>query len=427
MILGAARRTAAAAVGTIAAAGTLAVAGAASYLGVLTLAAAGPGGRRRPPVVAPSKRFLLLVPAHDEELVIGRALDAFHVIDYPPDLFSVHVVADNCSDRTAEIVRSTGFSVHERDDRENGGKGPALNWLLASLMATGQHFDVVVIIDADTTVDPQFLRRMNDAFSAGAVAAQGFYGVRDAGGSATAGVRYAALACRHHLRPLGRTALGGSCGLYGNGMAFDAALMRGRQWSGHLIEDAEFQMELLLDGHLVAYVPDATLEAEMPNSTAAATSQNERWELGRLQLAKRFVPMLLKRSIARRDPQRFAHVDAAIDHLVPPLSVLVAANVATLMSSLAGAALGSRRSRSAVAINVVSAAVIATHVVVGLRSVRAPASVYRSLLDAPRQIWWKLKLWLRVVSRPDDVGWTRTSRNAESQDNAEGPDNKGDS
>ena len=101
--------------------------------------------------------------------------------------------------------------------------------------------------------------------------------------------------------------------------------------------------------------------------------------------------------------------------------MLVAANVAALTTSLAGIALGSRRSRWAALVNVAAAAIVATHVVAGLRAVRAPASVYRSLLDAPRLIWWKLKLWLRVVSRPDDVGWTRTSRNAEGQDNGGDP------
>ncbi|MEP7112575.1 MAG: hypothetical protein ABI862_04875 [Ilumatobacteraceae bacterium] len=126
MILVAARRAAAAGVGTLAAVGSLAVAGTASYLGVLTLAASSHAGRPRPPVVAPSKRFVILVQAHDEELVIGRALDAFRGLDYPADLFSVHVVADNCSDRTAEIVRGHGFDAHERDDRDWQGSGAQL-------------------------------------------------------------------------------------------------------------------------------------------------------------------------------------------------------------------------------------------------------------------------------------------------------------
>ncbi len=87
--------------------------------------------------------------------------------------------------------------------------------------------------------------------------------------------RFAALACRHHLRPLGRTRLGGSCGLYGNGMMFTRSLFEGRRWTGHLVEDAELQNELLLDGHLVTYVPDAVVWAEMPH-TLVAGDQPER-------------------------------------------------------------------------------------------------------------------------------------------------------
>ena len=60
-------------------------------------------------------------------------------------------------------------------------------------------------------------------------------------------------------------------------------------------------MDLLFDGYLVAYVPDAVVRAEMPASFLAATSQNERWELGRLQLARRFVPRLLKRAVLGGD------------------------------------------------------------------------------------------------------------------------------
>ena len=73
----------------------------------------------------------------------------------------------------------------------------------------------------DTTLETGFLAAMDAAFADEDVAvAQGFYGVRETEESPAAALRYAALACRHHLRPLGRTRLGGSSGLFGNGMAF---------------------------------------------------------------------------------------------------------------------------------------------------------------------------------------------------------------
>ena len=99
---------------------------------------------------------------------------------------------------------------------------------------------------------------------------KGQYRVRDPGASTGAGLRAAALALRHHLRPLGRTTLGASSGLYGNGMAFRADVLRRRTWTDHLTEDIELQMELLLDGTLVAYAPDAVVEAEMPSTLDGA-------------------------------------------------------------------------------------------------------------------------------------------------------------
>ena len=248
----------------------------------------------------------------------------------------------------------------------------------------------------------------------GARAAQGYYGVHDADGSSAAALRAAALACRHNLRPLGRTAIGASSGLYGNGMAFDRELMNGRRWSGHLTEDMEFQMDLLLDGHRVAYVPGAVLEAEMPHNLESATSQNERWELGRQQMARRYIPELTRRLMSGPGELRTAYADAIFDHLVPPLSVLIAAN----MLCGSGAAVmtvtrGRRLDRLNLLSSALSATVIVVHVVAGLRSVDAPRSAYRALLNAPRLIAWKIRLWLRVLIRPNSVTWTRTTRNVE--------------
>jgi hypothetical protein len=359
------------------------------------------------------------VPAHNEAAVIEQALHSLAALDYPADRFEVHVVCDNCTDATADIVRHCGFTAHERDDRANAGKGPALNWLHDRLVAAAVPFDVVVILDADTSVAPSFLRHIDDAFTHGAVAAQGFYGVREPEGSASAGLRYAALACRHHLRALGRTRLGGSCGLYGNGMAFDASLMRTHRWSGHLTEDMEFQNELLLDGHRVVYVPGASIEAEMPDTLDASTGQNERWELGRIQMAKRYVPALARRLLRPGSRTRVADVDGVFDHLVPPLSVLVLANGAAIAASLGMRVLRRGRLDSCnLVVAGTSAAVVAGHVVLGLFTADAPRSVYRSLAQAPRMILWKAGLWKRVLVKPDDVTWTRTARNSETTGDA---------
>jgi len=356
-------------------------------------------------------RFAIVVPAHDEEAVIGDTLQAMANLDYPSERYGVHVVADHCTDRTVEIAKAAGAEVHEHIGAARG-KGPALQWATTPLLGAAgapPAADVFVIVDADTIVDPGFLIALDRRFAAGAPAVQGQYRVRHPGGSTGAGLRAAALALRHHLRPLGRTTLGASSGLYGNGMAFTADVLRRRTWTDHLTEDIEFQMELLLEGTLVAYAPDAVVEAEMPATLAGAQTQNERWERGRIDLARRYVRRLARLAAEDRS-RRVAAVDGVLDNLVPPVSVLAAATggIAVTGSAVALArGTGWRRS------GWVLVAALTGHVVSGLVLARAPLAVWRSLAHAPNMALWKVRLWLRMLVRPGSVGWVRTQRAAE--------------
>jgi 1,2-diacylglycerol 3-beta-glucosyltransferase len=383
------------------------------YLGLLTILAsrASSSTGAGSPDTDRTSTFAVCIPAHNEQANIRHTVDALLAQDYPRSSFSVHVVADNCSDSTAAEARAAGAIAHIRTDPDHRGKGEALNWLTARIRSEGA--DVVVIIDADTEADPGFLAALDRAFGNGAHAAQGYYAVKDPETSPAVGLRFAAIACRHRLRPLARTKFGASSGLYGNGMAFRSDLLVDRRWSNHLIEDAEFQMDLLLDGHLVTYVPDAVVRAEMPATLEAATSQNERWELGRMQLVGTYVPLLVRRALTGGTLPRRAYLDAAADHLTPPLTLQALIDTAAVaMGVLACAGRPSRTSKLALATGVGCSLILASHVLVGLRLADAPPSVYRSLRSAPRAAFWKLMLLARIARRPHDVSWTRTERNA---------------
>lgn len=398
------------------------VAACASYLSVVTASGVAASRRQRRDATdthdnrpgSPAQHttvFAIFMPAYNEAAVIERAIKALMSLDYPQDRFSVYVVADNCTDATADIARGAGATVHERTDAANAGKGPALNWLFEQVEGS-EVFDAVAVIDADTSVDPSFLQEMNAALASGSLAAQGRYDVFEPSESTAAGIRAAALASRHHLRPLGRNALGGSSGLFGNGMVFDRSLLTGRTWSGHLVEDAEFQNELLLDGLCVEYVPGARVRAEMPDTLDASVTQNERWELGRLQVARRYVPRLLGLAATGEPALRVARLDAAADHLVPPMSVFAAANGIAGAGAVATTILrGTAGDRRAVLLCAASGVALVGHVLVALRLADAPRSTYRALAAAPRAIAWKVALWARVLVRPKSVAWVRTQRN----------------
>ena len=399
-------------VGSLAGGWGAAVAVVSAYLGVLTLSAWRGHGSRRHASRAPvrPRRYAVLIPAHDEERLIGSCLDSLAAVRYPSDLVQVHVVADNCTDATAAIARGRGAHVHERIAPDDPGKGPALVWAWRRLVARGDDCDAVVILDADTTVNQDFFAAVDAELAAGAEAVQSYYAVRDAEQSSVTAFRAAALAARHYLRPLGRVTLGGSAGLHGNGMVFAAPVLSKYEWTSHLTEDIELQLELLLDGTRVAFAPNAVVSAEMPTTLAASQTQHARWERGRVEMARRYVPALARRAVAASEVNRVACVDAAFDLALPPFSVVVAATAAWSSVALVGATRRRHLGLSG-AVALAAVAVQAGYVLSALRMVEASPAVYRSLLGAPRLVAWKIRLWVGQLGRRAGVTWVRTARN----------------
>lgn len=386
-----------------------------AYLGVMTVIAATSASRpgRPPPPGPPTTRFVVLVPAHDEAATIATMLASLAAARYPAGLLTVHVVADNCTDSTAAIAGEFPVEVHERFDPGDPGKGPALNWLVRRLIDREEPFDVAVFVDADTSVDPGFLAAIDRRFRAGARAVQGNYGVRDPFATSATAIRWCALACRHHLRPLARTAIGGSCGLFGNGMAFDRDLVARRQWTAHLVEDMEFQLDLLLDGVMVEYERDAGVVAEMPRTLAASVTQHQRWERGRIQIARSHGPVLLRRLVRPWPARRVAVLDALADMSVPPLSLLGAGVAVSAFSGTALAVLAAGPTKKMnLVVGFAMVGVLTAHVLTALRLGRAPRAAYAALLRAPGLAIWKVWVLVRSVTG-QDPRWIRTRRNAE--------------
>lgn len=398
----------------VAALGTIASAVWSGYLVIVTFGALrglARGRRETERFDPPTTRFRVLVPAHNEAALIADTMEALARLDYPRELFEVHVVADNCTDTTAELVRAAGFEAHERHDLTNPGKGPALGWLLDQLPDRTGSDAAFVLIDADTIVDPGLLSVFDATLRGGATVVQGHYAVLDDDAGGNVGFRAAALAVRHYVRPLGRTELGGSSGLYGNGMAFAEPVARANRWSDHLVEDIELAIKLLLDGGRVEFAPDALVRAEMPETLEDATSQNQRWEAGRAQVAATFVPSLVDAAAAKRHGRRWAYLDATLDLTLPPITSLFA------LTAVAGGTLRVlARGRIAVAgaaLGIGGLVVQVGHTLLALRVVGAPAAVYRSLLMAPVHIAWKVLLLLRMARRNGPDSWIRTTRNDE--------------
>ena len=272
----------------------------------------------------------------------------------------------------------------------------------------------VIILDADSTVSPNFLRVMDGRLARGERVIQAYYAVDDPGSAWSVGLRYAALAVLHYLRPLGRMLLGGSTGLKGNGMVFATEVMRAHTWSAHLTEDIAFHMDLALAGERVMFAADALVLAEMPQTLAGAETQNARWEQGRLDMARRYVPQLLRAAWTGRSNRRFLLLDAAMEHLIPPFSILAGLSAVTFLAAGALFLLpASGRTLPLVNLGLALALLLGqlVYTLSGLRLVRAPRTVYVALLRAPFFVVWKIWLYVRVLLGRGDKGWVRTARN----------------
>lgn len=360
----------------------------------------------------PRHRFLFLVPAHNEELLLPRLLANLHRLDYPEELYQVHAVADNCSDQTAELGRRGGATVHERTDTVRIGKGYALQWLLSRIREAAIPYDAAVILDADSVVSENFLRVMDAQLSNGARVVQAYYAVLDAERSWAVSLRSSALAVLHYLRPQGRMVLGGSVGLKGNGMVFSREILETHQWSASVTEDIEYHMTLLLAGERVLFAPDATVWADMPAALQNSQTQNVRWEQGRMEMARQYIPRLLRAMVHRpgsaQRASTFMLADAVLEHIIPPFSILAGITLFYLLLAALWYTLFDTIGGLVVAVLVLLGQVV--YLVSGMVMTRAPRRVYLAMLYMPFFAAWKIWLYVRVLLRVERQGWVRTAR-----------------
>jgi 1,2-diacylglycerol 3-beta-glucosyltransferase len=374
--------------------------GASLYLLILTLLSG------RPRVPSPSSRqmrFDIIVPAHNEELVIEAAVRSLKAVDWPEDRFRVVVVADNCTDATATIAGAAGAHVMKRVDQEHRGKGYALDFAFKVSRARGWA-DAVLVVDADAEVSSNILEACACRMERGEKAVQVHYGVSNTNASWRTRLLSIAKASFHIVRSRGRERLGVSCGIRGNGWSVTHDLLDQVPYKAFsLTEDLEYGIDLGAAGTRVAYADEAHSDAEMVSGEKDSRKQRQRWEQGRFQLIKtRTLPLLLQ---AVRQPSRVC-LDLALDLMVLPVSY-VYLNVGLLLVLSLWAA---SQYPTLVPWVWVSVACAFSLIIYVLRGWQLSGAGLRGLLDlgrAPFFLAWKLVVMLRGGSSKE---WVRTKR-----------------
>jgi 1,2-diacylglycerol 3-beta-glucosyltransferase len=362
------------------------------------------------PEGGPQSRFLVLIPAHDEEAGIATTVASCRAADYPEALFSVLVIADNCTDRTASVAADAGARVVERFDENKKSKGYAIEYLIGQLTASGEFdtLDAIVVIDADTTIDADLLRRFDAHLRAGRDWIQSYYTVSNPDQSWRTRLMTYAFSLFNGIIPLGLTTLGSSAGLRGNGMCFSTRGLRRRPWASYgLSEDMEFTWMLRVGGEPIAFEPHCQVYGAMVSAGGkAAASQRRRWEFGRSEVRRKYLMPLIRSG-------RIGVADKALSVLeltIPPMALLLSLFVALAAPDIL-TALYVLPAASGAGWVLISCAAVMT-IAVGLYAVspfvamRLPWRYAKTLVRAPVYIAWKMLV--RLAGRP--AGWVRTPR-----------------
>ncbi len=271
----------------------------------------------------------VVIPAHDEEAVIGRTLAALASHLSAQD--RVLVIADNCSDGTAAVAAGHGAQVLERNDREQRGKGHALDFAVRHLAKSPP--DAVVFIDADCRLTDGAVTLLGQLALDHGRPVQACNQMNEPEGARERSIAGFAWLVRGTVRPTGLAAMNMPCQLYGTGMAFPWPLLAGLPLaSSDIVEDMRLTVDLIERGTMPLFCRDAAVISAFAPAPDSATAQRRRWEHGHLAtLVKYGIPAVMHGIRARS----LAKTMLALDICVPPLSLLVMVLAALTLASLA--------------------------------------------------------------------------------------------
>lgn len=262
--------------------------------------------------------FTVLVPARNEETVIGEMVDSLQKQHYPKNRYTINVICDHCTDHTAEIARKHGAKIIV-NEADTHSKGEVLKRIF-HMMKNRIRTDVYIIFDADNLVDPDFLAHMNDVYGEGYRVAQGRRVGKNIGDSWVSTCYELFFIIQNNLLNHARFCVGKSGYLNGTGIMISRDIVdRGLFQGTSVTEDMELEANLALSGVDIAYVHDAVTYDEYPLTLGTALRQLLRWYIGQMECFRRFGGTLLKNAFRKKS---FACLDKFLFFIMQIVSLV---------------------------------------------------------------------------------------------------------
>ncbi len=262
--------------------------------------------KEKPLLVEKDHKFMAVIPAHNEEMVVASLIESLKNQNYNKDLYDIYVIADNCTDNTAIVAKRAGAIVYERFHETEKTKGYALDWFLKQKMEENAEYDAFFVFDADNIVDKDFIKSMNKKLCQGEEVVQGYRDIKNPSDNwITAG--YALFYwTMHRFYHLARYNIGLSPLLNGTGfmVKFDVIKPKGFD-TITLTEDIEFSLKRIIEGKKLGWSTEAKVYDEQPTGFKQSWSQRSRWTVGHMQCIKEYTKSLANSAIEHKTMMNF--------------------------------------------------------------------------------------------------------------------------
>ena len=261
----------------------------------------------KPLKVKKDHRFMAIIPAHNEEAVVVNLIESLKNQNYNKESYDIYVIADNCTDKTAQVAREAGAIVYERFDPDKKTKGYALDWFLQQKIKEDAPYDAICIFDADNIVDKNFIKNMNKKLCQGEEVVQGYRDIKNPSDNwITSG--YALFYwTMHRFYHLARYNIGLSPLLNGTGFMVKFDVLKPNGWKTvTLTEDIEFSLQRIIKGKKLGWATDAIVYDEQPTGFRQSWSQRSRWTVGHIQCIKEYTKKL---AIAVKENKSMMNLD----------------------------------------------------------------------------------------------------------------------
>ena len=250
-------------------------------------------------------RYGVLIAARNEALVIRGLIQSIKKQKYPQDKITVFVVADNCTDNTAELAEQEGAVVYERFNKLKVGKGYALDYALKNIMKDypEDYFDGYFVFDADNLLDSNYINEMNNVFDSGYKIITSYRNSKNYDSNwISAGYSLWFLRESKYLNQA-RMMCGSSCAISGTGFLISNEIVKANGgWKHHLLtEDIEFSVDSVLHGIKIGYCGKAVLYDEQPCTFEQSWKQRLRWSKGFYQVFGKYGKSLVTRAVKEHD------------------------------------------------------------------------------------------------------------------------------